>query len=49
MNVWFAVGMMWVSVSAAVIAGMYLTESAWPLLAFILPTAFEVKEQGKKP
>ncbi len=45
--IYFAYAMAWISASAAVIAGMYFTKSAWCLWAFILPACIEIKHKKK--
>ena len=40
--IYFAYAMAWISTSAAVIAGMYFTKSAWCLWAFALPACIEL-------
>lgn len=37
----------WISTSAAVIAGMYFTHSAWCLWAFILPACIKLTRSHK--
>ena len=39
---WFAYAMAWISTSAAVIAGVYLTGSAWCLWALFIPAMIRV-------
>lgn len=48
--IYFAYAMAWISTSAAVIAGMYFTKSAWCLWAFVLPACIELthKQKGKE-
>lgn len=43
--VWIAYAMAWLSTSAAAIAGMYFTHSAWCLWVFILPACIEIKNR----
>lgn len=45
--VYLAYAMAWISTSAAVIAGMYFTKSAWCLWAFVLPACIELKHKPK--
>lgn len=40
---WFAYAIMWIAVSAAVIAGMLITKSAWCLWAFLLTDSIKSK------
>lgn len=39
---WFAYAAAWISTSAAVIAGIYLTGSAWCLWALFIPAMIRV-------
>ena len=34
---WFANAVAWIATSVGVVAGMYLTKSAWCLWAFLIP------------
>lgn len=41
--IWLAYASAWIATSAAVIAGIYLTGSAWCLLALLIPLGINVK------
>lgn len=41
-NIWFAIAMIWVSMSIAVSIAMYITKSATPLWAMIIPTFLDI-------
>lgn len=41
--IWIVYVAAWISTSAAAIAGMYLTGSAWCLWALLLPVLYAVK------
>lgn len=45
--IYFVYAMAWISTSAAVIAGMYFTKSAWCLWAFVLPACIELTHKPK--
>lgn len=45
--IWIGYAAAWISTAAAVIAGMYFTESAWCLWALILPAVIKI-ERGKE-
>jgi hypothetical protein len=42
MKVWTTIAVIWVASSAAIIAGMYLTKSAWCLWAFLIPGSIRI-------
>ena len=48
MNAFTAWAVMWVAVSAAVIAGIYLTGSVWCLWALVIPSLCSVKHSSDK-
>lgn len=43
--IWIAYAMAWLSTSAAAIAGMYFTHSAWCLWVFTMPACIEIKNR----
>ena len=45
---WLGYGLMWLSVSAAVSVGLYVTLSAWCLWAFLLPALIKMSSGNKK-
>jgi len=45
---WLGYGLMWLSVSAAVSVGLYVTHSAWCLWAFVLPALIKMSSGNKK-
>lgn len=48
--IWFAYAVAWASTSAATVAGIYLTKSAWCLWALVLPACIELRsDKGDKP
>lgn len=46
--IWLGYGLMWLSVSAAVSVGLYVTHSAWCLWAFLLPALMKMSSGDKK-
>ena len=40
---YLAYAIMWIAVSAAIIAGIYYTKSSWCLLAFLIPSNISLK------
>lgn len=42
---WIAYAIMWLSVSLAVCAGMYITKSAWCLWALLIPMMVKVSRK----
>jgi len=45
---WIGVGMVWMSVSATVCTGLYLTHNANCLWAFLIPALISWKTGGRK-
>jgi hypothetical protein len=46
MNMWFAYGMMWLAIGAAVIVGLWLTHDANCLWALLIGTFISVSTKG---
>lgn len=45
---WIAYACAWIATSAAIIAGIYLTGSAWCLWAFFIPAMIKVTHEDNK-
>lgn len=47
-NIFFVYAVIWIAVSAAVVAGLLITKNANCLWAFLIPAMFEISVKTKK-